>query len=92
MVYQDKLKIALKEYEKCESELVDLKHRLHVVEQSLREHQNMVLERDQMLVAAQDNKNELSIQNENLRRYCKHLRCQLTEVKILIIYFFEIYF
>lgn len=75
------MKIALKEYEKCESEVVDLKHRLHILDTGLRDHQKMIVERDQMLVAAQDNKNELSIENENLRRYVKHLRCQLTEVK-----------
>lgn len=74
----------MKEYEKCESEVVDLKHRMHILETSLKDHQKMVLERDKMLVAAQDNKNELSVENDNLRRYVKHLRCQLTEVKSII--------
>lgn len=81
MIYQDKLKIALQEYESCETEVLDLKHKLHNLEAGLKEHQNLLLERDAMLLDSQDKKNTLALENDNLKNYVKHLRSQLAEVK-----------
>lgn len=81
MIYQDKLKLALQEYENCESMVLDLRHRLHTVETGLKDHQKMIAERDSLLAKAQEKKNALALDNENLRNYVKHLRFQLAEVK-----------